>query len=210
MPRRGFPQYTIFGTDSALSLRAVMPNFKRAGNDGIAVERRGKIVLEFIPRNNTGAGFAWNSKTVFSLTPEEVGLLLSQLPSNSVELTHPLFNQGGGHGDAGDDDDGMVGGVMQTGGDAVEKVLSIEPGEGATVTFKIDYMKAGVGGQTPPGAEGFPPTPVEVTIQAGEFEVLKSIFQTSIPYILGWNTTMDIASAAAMSKGVSGGGNNMY
>ena len=49
-------------------------------------------------------------------------------------------------------------------------------------------------------------TPIEVTVQAGEFEVLKSIFQTSSPYILGWNTTMDIASAAAMSKGMSGGG----
>jgi hypothetical protein len=53
-------------------------------------------------------------------------------------------------------------------------------------------------------------TPLEVMIQAGEFEVLKSIFQTSIPYILGWNTTMDIASAAAMSKGMSGGGNQRY
>ena len=51
-------------------------------------------------------------------------------------------------------------------------------------------------------------TPLEVTLQAGEFEVIKSIFQTSIPYILGWNTTMDIASAAAMSKGMSGGGNH--
>ena len=50
-------------------------------------------------------------------------------------------------------------------------------------------------------------TPLEVTLQAGEFEVFKSIFQTSIPYILGWNTTMDIASAAAMSKGMNGGGN---
>ena len=53
-------------------------------------------------------------------------------------------------------------------------------------------------------------TPLEVTLQAGEFEVIKSIFQTSIPYILGWNTTMDIASAAAMSKGMSGGGGNHY
>ena len=50
------------------------------------------------------------------------------------------------------------------------------------------------------------PTPLEITIQAGEFEVLKSIFQTSIPYLLGWNTTMDIASAAAMSRGISGQG----
>lgn len=52
-------------------------------------------------------------------------------------------------------------------------------------------------------------TPLEITIQAGEFEVFKSICQTSIPYLLGWNTCMDIASAAAISKGLSGGG-GMY
>lgn len=49
-------------------------------------------------------------------------------------------------------------------------------------------------------------TPIEVTLQAGEFEVVKSILQTSIPYLLGWNATMDLAAAAAISKGVSGGG----
>jgi len=48
-------------------------------------------------------------------------------------------------------------------------------------------------------------TPLEITVQAGEVEVFKSICQTSIPYILGWNTCMDIASAAAISKGLSGG-----
>ncbi len=53
-------------------------------------------------------------------------------------------------------------------------------------------------------------TPMKVIIQAGEFEVFKSIFQTSIPYLLGWNTTMDIASAAAISRGLMGGGGNNY
>ena len=48
--------------------------------------------------------------------------------------------------------------------------------------------------------------PLEVTLQAGEFEVVKSIFQTSIPYLLGWNATMDLAAAAAISKSLSGGG----
>jgi hypothetical protein len=51
---------------------------------------------------------------------------------------------------------------------------------------------------------------LEVTIQAGEFEVIKSIFQTSIPYLLGWNTSMDIASAAAISKGITGGDRYSY
>lgn len=146
---------------------------------------------------------AWTSKTIFSLTAEELGLLINQLPGNSVEMAHPIWDNNAG-GNAGAPEI-----ATQTSGDAVEKVLTIEPGEGATLTFKVDYMKGGVGGQSPPGVEEFPTTPVEITIQAGEFEVLKSIFQTSIPYILGWNTTMDIASAAAMSKGVSGGG-QMY
>lgn len=169
----------------------------------MSVERRGKLIVEFIPRNNTGAGFAWNEKTLFSLSVEEVGLCLSQLPKNTVELSHATYSTAAG------DDEGPSSGVTQLAGDAVEKVLTIEPGEGDTMTFKIDYMKDGVGGQTPPGMEGLPSTPMEITIQAGEFEVLKSICQTSIPYILGWNTTMDIASAAAISRGISGN-NQMY
>ena len=144
MPRRGFPQYTIFGPDSALSIRAVLPQFRRAGTDGVSVERRGKLVFEFVPRNTSGAGFAWTEKTLFSLSVEEVGLLLSQLPGNGVELSHSM-NYG-----LGSDDDESSGGVTQESGDLVEKVLTIEPGDGATLNFKIDYMKNGVGGQSPP------------------------------------------------------------
>eukprot|EP00585_Thalassiosira_rotula_P004756 CAMPEP_0196141236 /NCGR_PEP_ID=MMETSP0910-20130528/9253_1 /TAXON_ID=49265 /ORGANISM="Thalassiosira rotula, Strain GSO102" /LENGTH=166 /DNA_ID=CAMNT_0041402339 /DNA_START=42 /DNA_END=538 /DNA_ORIENTATION=+ len=94
MPRRGFPQYTIFGPESALSLRAILPNFKRAGHDGVSVDRRGKLVLEFIPRNTSGSGFAWSNKTLFSLSVEEVGLCLSQLPENNVELSHATYGLG--------------------------------------------------------------------------------------------------------------------
>jgi len=165
----------------------------------VSVDRRGKLVLEFVPRNNTGAGFAWSDKTLFSLTVEEVGLCLSQLPNNPVELSHPTYNTAGG-----EHEEGPMPDVTQLAGDAVEKVVTIDPGEGGSLTFKLDYMKAGVGGQTPPGIEGLPKTPLEITIQAGEFEIIKSVCQTSIPYILGWNTTMDIASAFAISRGVSG------
>jgi hypothetical protein len=143
MPRRGFPQYTIFGPDTALSIRAVLPQFRRAGAEGVSVERRGKLVLEFVPRKASGAGFDWNDKTLFSLSVEEVGLLLSQLPGNGVELSHSM-NYGVGS------DDESSGGVMQQSGDLVEKVLTIEPGEGATLNFKVDYMKDGIGGQSPP------------------------------------------------------------
>jgi hypothetical protein len=224
-----------------MGVRAVLPSFKRSGGDGVSVDRRGKLLLDFIPRNNSGAGFAWSEKIYFSLTVEELGLLVSQLPLNAVELSHPLFGPESSSSNGGEGDDG---GVRQLAGDVMEKVLTVVPGEGGTVAFTIDYVKDGVPGQTPPGTEGLPVsycffdayrtwlllfllclhshfalnynmiqiTPMKVVIQAGEFEVFKSIFQTSIPYLLGWNTTMDIASAAAISKGLMGDGgrNNMY
>jgi len=165
----------------------------------VSVDRRGKLILEFVPRNNTGAGFAWKDKTLFSLTVEEVGLLLSQLPKNPVDLSHPTT-----YGTARGEEKDPILDMTQLAGDSVEKVVTIEPGEGGSLTFKLDYMKDGVGGQTPPGMEELPKTPLEITIQAGEFEVIKSVCQSSIPYILGWNTTMDVASAYAISRGVSG------
>lgn len=161
MPRRAFPQYTSFGPEYAMGVRAMLPQFKRSGGDGVSVERRGKLLLEFIPRNNSGSGFAWTQKISFSLTVEEVGLLLSQLPGNAVELSHPAFGpeSGGGAGEGGEEP--IMGrgnsGVRQLAGDVIEKVLTIVPGEGGTVAFTIDYAKDGVPGQTPPGTEGMLP-----------------------------------------------------
>jgi hypothetical protein len=138
----------VFGPDSALSVRAVLPQFKRAGNDGVSVDRRGKLVFEFVPRNASGAGFAWTDKTNFSLSVEEVGLLLSQLPGNGVELSHSMNYGVGSDGDESGDR-----GVTQYSGDLVEKVLTIQPGEGSTLNLKIDYVKDGVGGQSHPQYE---------------------------------------------------------
>lgn len=144
MPLRAFPQYTIFGTTTALSVRSILPQFKRAGSDGVSVERRGKLVLEFVPRAQTGAGFLWKEKTPFSLSVEEIGLCISQLPGNPVELSHAYYGSES-------DDEGSRSGVTQTSGDNIEKVLTIQQSEGSCVKFTIDYMKNGVGGEVPSG-----------------------------------------------------------
>lgn len=123
-----------------------MPIFKKAGADGVSVDRRGKLVLEFVPRNASGTGYAWDSKTAFSLSVEEMGLCVSQLPGAGIELSHKLHFAG--HQSDGEDGDG----VRQFSGDLIDKVLTIEPKEGATLMFKIDYCKDGVGGQSPDGA----------------------------------------------------------
>lgn len=137
-PGRGYPQYTAFDQNAALSIRPQMPIFKKAGADGVSVDRRGKIILEFIPRNTGSTGFAWGNKTSFSLSVEEIGLCLSQLPGVGVELSHKL------HYADGEDGHGMI-----SSGDVIDKVLTIEPKDGATVLFTIDYCKDGVGGQSP-------------------------------------------------------------
>ncbi len=141
-----------------MGVRAVLPQFKRSGGDGVSVERRGKLLLDFIPRNTTGSGFAWSEKIFFSLTVEEVGLMLSQLPMNAVELSHPVFGpeSGGSEGDEPGGRGGNTSGVRQLAGDMTEKVLTIVPGEGGTVAFTIDFAKDGVPGQIPPGTEGMP------------------------------------------------------
>ena len=118
-----------------------MPTYKKAGSDGISVERRGKLVLEFVPRNIAGSNYMWDQKTMFSLSAEEIGLCISQLPSAGIELSHKLH-----YGVQGDDS--YSDGVRQLSGDAIDKVLTIEPKEGAALLFKIDYMKDGVGGQS--------------------------------------------------------------
>ena len=119
-----------------------MPTFKKAGADGISVDRRGKLILEFVPRNNAGSGFLWDQKTMFSLSVEEMGLFISQLPGAGIELSHKLHYGAQG-------DDGYGDGVRQLSGDVIDKVLTVEPKEGAALLFKIDYMKDGVGGQSP-------------------------------------------------------------
>ena len=79
--------------------------------------------------------------------------------------------RGAGGGGASD-----FGGVRQVGGDAVEKVLTIEPGEGATLRFKVDYVKGGVGGQAPPGVEGMPVSRLAGALIAGAVCIICSPF----------------------------------
>jgi len=48
-PSRAFPSYSIFGTDALLTLKPLLPTFKPAGGDGVALDRRGKMMLSFTP-----------------------------------------------------------------------------------------------------------------------------------------------------------------
>ena len=44
---------------------------------------------------------------------------------------------------------------------------------------------------------------MSMTIQAGEFKVLHSLMETSIPYLTGWTTMLDINMDAAINAAQS-------
>lgn len=112
----------------------------------------------------------------FGLSPEEVGLMLNQLPENEVNLTRRM-NQGY-----------VSGGVVSS--EMPDKTLRIIPAaEGGAVQFLIDYEKDGVGSQ-PPG-DGGASGPLEVLAQLGEVEVMREIMRTSIPALTGWSALLE-------------------
>lgn len=204
-PSRAFPSYSIFGTDALLTMKPLLPTFKPAGGDGVALDRRGKMMLSFTPSaagsDGGGSGnWLWQEQLSIALTVEEVGLLVNQLPMHEVEISRSGNNQGGrGGGEYSLAPEPEI-------SDAPDKVLTATPGDGATVTFTLDFVRDGVGGQLSPLEENSRHAPMEVVAQAGDFEVLKRLMETSIPQLLGWNSMMDIGVQSMINRGSGGGG----
>lgn len=194
---RSFPSYSVMGEKCLLVIKPIMPKFKhvptQSNDNAVAIAQKGRMMLEFSPKNEE-KGFNWSEKISFALTAEEMGLLLSQLPHYSVTLSRRIggAEQGGFGGSAYN----LVGAASAGSNEYIDKVLTAEPGEGATIAFRIDYMKDGVGGLTAPvfaQNETSRSAPLHVVVEAGEWEVISTIFRDSIPHLLGWNQMMDIS-----------------
>mmetsp|Transcript_11817 Transcript_11817/g.17720 ORF Transcript_11817/g.17720 Transcript_11817/m.17720 type:complete len:276 (-) Transcript_11817:5394-6221(-) len=196
---RAFPSYSVMGDNSLLTMKPIMPKFKSVSNDAISLQQKGRMLIEFAPKNASNQpGFQWDEKIGFALSVEEIGLLISQLPHYGVTLSRKV---------GGDQSTGFNGGsydlVSSSTNESIDKVLTAQPGDGATITFRIDYMKDGMGGQLPPASatnESSRSAPLEVTVEAGEWEVLLSLFKESLPYFCGWNKMMDIGIANAIQN----------
>jgi hypothetical protein len=142
LPKRGFPKYAVFGESAVISLSPILPTYKQAGAEGLAVDKKGRMILEWVPRSNDNKSWAWNDKIRLALSVEEIGLVINQLPHFPVEISRPMY--------AGQDDDtnSHFSGSGPVIGDMPEKVFKATPGEGATITLSIDYVKDGIGGQS--------------------------------------------------------------
>ena len=168
---RAYPQYTVFGETAVLSLKTVTPKFKEVGNDasGVALEKTGKISFNFSPRSSTR--ISWDICHRIDLSPDEIGLLLSQLPNYPVEILRE-----------GTYDSDSTASSLQSSTDQVTKVFTAAPMSGARVCFKYNLDN------TLPDSI----LPLEVIVHAGEWEVMRSLMQESLPHLLGWHIMMDI------------------
>lgn len=195
--KKSYPKHVVFGETCAFSMSPIMPTFRSTGEGGnvISVGKRGRMMFQFSP--STQSGVQWNNQISFALQVEELGLLINQLPFHDVKFTRKL---GGDHGN------GMNGkryNVVSDNDDGVYKTLTVTPIEGAAILLEVDYKKDGVGGQTPPAdsnEHNWSYAPMSIILNAGEWEVVRLISQDSIPSILGWRASMDIATNDAIAN----------
>ncbi|EEY60533.1 uncharacterized protein PITG_13252 [Phytophthora infestans T30-4] len=81
---RVFPNFSIYGSDSAFQVSPSPPQYTNGGNY-LKTKRVGAIMLSWAKATNSG--YNYQNKTFFSLSPSEVGLVLELLDSRIPELS---------------------------------------------------------------------------------------------------------------------------
>lgn len=183
-----YPQYTVYGETCLFAMKPMMPVYRVSNYQGryphLAFEsqsKRGRIIFEWVPRDPDGST-ARDRSIRFALSPEEIGFVLDQLPKQNqvVLMRRPRPTEEPGAKEA------------------PHKVLHVTPGQGGMVSFKVDFEIDGVGGQetSSPEISG----PLEVVVQAGEFQVIMSLMQHSLPLLTGWSTMMEVALQNSLAR----------
>ncbi|XP_031480523.1 single-stranded DNA-binding protein WHY2, mitochondrial isoform X2 [Nymphaea colorata] len=83
-----YPTHTIFKGKAALSLSPISPKFGQADN-GIYVKKPGAVLLIFWPAIGTKK-YDWQRRQAISLSPTEVGSLISLGSGESCEICHDI------------------------------------------------------------------------------------------------------------------------
>lgn len=139
-------------------------------------------------------GAARDSQIRFGLSAEEVGFLLHQLPDEPVELVRVVQSS-------------FTTTDSSTSNEpTLEKVLKITPAEAGQCSFLIDFEKEGIGGQASGGENSVPLGPQEVVVQLGEMQVIRSLLESSIPVLTGWDTQMSQLMEQTLAAAAGGGG----
>lgn len=186
---RAYPSYTIYGEKCILNLKLQPPNFRISASNVLQMDytKKGRLLLEWVPRNVDGS-VSRNEQLRFSLSPEESGLLIDQIPKSDVELFRLPNTAPGGN---------LVSGPG--------KILRVVPGASGQVSFQLEYStrNTSVGGLSSNDIEEptqtTPLGPLEVTVQLGEYQVMKQIILSSLPTLVGWTSMMEVALRQSVS-----------
>eukprot|EP00520_Triparma_pacifica_P019571 CAMPEP_0118648692 /NCGR_PEP_ID=MMETSP0785-20121206/9296_1 /TAXON_ID=91992 /ORGANISM="Bolidomonas pacifica, Strain CCMP 1866" /LENGTH=131 /DNA_ID=CAMNT_0006540911 /DNA_START=367 /DNA_END=758 /DNA_ORIENTATION=+ len=131
------------------------------------MERVGRLLVEFTPRVNRV--FHWDKQQTFAMTVEECALIQHQLPAgHPVELSRRNEDM---------DTQYMSSNNNSTNPTNLDKVLFVEPTEGASVTFSLDYIDTDTGLG---GGENV----LSVKMMAGEFGVFQNLITYITPHLL--------------------------
>jgi len=142
---RAFPQYTVYTPTCLLQVKPTPPTFKKAGLDGIAIDKPGRMLLEFIPAkkqqqyDSAKVSYDYNAPTkgMLSLSVEEIGTFLAKTTGENKRIE---IRRGGGSeynsnnvASADEyDTQGIAVAVRQT-----EKTLTILPEESGHFNFNF-------------------------------------------------------------------------
>ncbi|KAJ6348194.1 hypothetical protein OIU76_004632 [Salix suchowensis] len=84
---RVFAPYSVFKGKAALSVEPVLPTFSKFGSGNLRVDRRGSMMLTFLPAIGERK-YDHEKRQKFALSATEVGSLLSMGPKDSCEFFH--------------------------------------------------------------------------------------------------------------------------
>ncbi|KAH7663791.1 Whirly transcription factor protein [Dioscorea alata] len=84
---RTFAEFSIFKGKAALSMSPIMPKFTKMDSGISKVDRRGVVLLKFMPAIGTRK-YDWEKRQFFALSAIEVGSLISLGPTESCEFFH--------------------------------------------------------------------------------------------------------------------------
>jgi Whirly transcription factor len=185
-----YPQYSVFGENCVLALKLLPPTFQVLKSRSLVVEKKGRLLLDWKPRAVDGS-VIFEKQIRFALSPEEVGLVLDQLPEHQVELTRqpPRISKD-------------FSAVSQPSG--VTKVLTLTPQGGGVVTFKMQVDDSD--GSYVPHPTGGNARAMEVAVQLGEYQVMRHLMLSSIPVLVGWQQQVEIALQRSIDSARRGPG----
>jgi hypothetical protein len=237
-PNMGNPSYIVYGEEIAFSVKAIPPEFRALPSGTVVLDasKRGRLMFEWTPLSTQpGYGdkksYAWDKTTRFALTAEEIGSLLARLDrgDTSVEYTRRIGNDNYQNSTGLTLDKIFIAKLIDLQEQEQDQSVVVEKGGAGAgsgsgvkvekkndgISLLIDYVDADTGHQFgnilhPPseihdGVRG----PFEIRLMVGEYRVLRSIIEYSIPKLIGWSTMFDKNIEQSITKSINtqqGGG----